>query len=823
MRNYQPTRPGLADTPNPWAQRNFEDISASFYSVKNDLTQIFGQLGGTGISTKAVITNPSFTDRNLIQPLGVGVNGVVLKAPTGSPTSKAWEVRSSADVVQAAIDWTGVISSATWNGVVVGVAYGGTGLSSYTIGDTLYASGATTLAKLGIGSANKILGSNSGATAPEYKAVTVTLAGAVANATTIDCSGRITTTAGHVNVADSFGMNSTISGTDRSMIGRSGTTLEVGQNAGWTGMNLRIASGDFYFYIGADNYLNFSTTAFNIGANTLVSGTFRATGAGTFDTTLSAGATTVTTLTTSGRVGIGGAIVAADTVIITGALGTGADQNGLVVDVSTTVGTPPTGTIRGIYSRISATASGGTTLNCNVIEAAVPVIGASSAITNLRGVYVNAMTGATNNTGIWIEDITGGTLNYAIYTNAGGVRFGGALTLNTLTASLPVFTDASKGLVSNTMTGTGDVMMSANPVTTGTFTGAISNWSGAMALTSTLTVSGTANSQVVFGNITEAAFQTNEILTVSGGVIRTVRYGSASSLNIFRANGTFGSASAVLTGEIVGGTNFFGYGASQYTAATASIYAAATENFTNTAMGTRVIIAVTPNSSTTQATEMTIAATGVSIAHTLTVSGNTDLQSAVTSAGAITFTGTTDSTSVSTGILIVSGGVGIAKALYAAGDCHIVRSNSGGKVQLNVENTDSASGSGAFLRLAVNGTSAGTADPYIHFFNSGIREYAFGMDVTASGQPLVWSHSSTLGSSDLMTLNSSGNLTLTGTALITGVLTLSAVPRFNGTNTTGAGTPLFGTNSPAVTNTNPYTWFQVTTSDGSTGYIPVWK
>lgn len=42
-------------------------------------------------------------------------------------------------------------------------------------------------------------------------------------------------------------------------------------------------------------------------------------------------------------------------------------------------------------------------------------------------------------------------------------------------------------------------------------------------------------------------------------------------------------------------------------------------------------------------------------------------------------------------------------------------------------------------------------------------------------------------------------------------------------NTTGAGTALLGTNSPAVTNTAPYTWLTMTSSDGSTVYIPAWK
>lgn len=42
-------------------------------------------------------------------------------------------------------------------------------------------------------------------------------------------------------------------------------------------------------------------------------------------------------------------------------------------------------------------------------------------------------------------------------------------------------------------------------------------------------------------------------------------------------------------------------------------------------------------------------------------------------------------------------------------------------------------------------------------------------------------------------------------------------------NTTGAGTALLSTNCPAVTASAPFTWFTVITSDGSTGFIPVWK
>lgn len=49
---------------------------------------------------------------------------------------------------QTSITTLGTITSGTWNGATVSPAYGGTGLTSYTAGDLIYASGTTTLATL---------------------------------------------------------------------------------------------------------------------------------------------------------------------------------------------------------------------------------------------------------------------------------------------------------------------------------------------------------------------------------------------------------------------------------------------------------------------------------------------------------------------------------------------------------------------------------------------------------------------------------------------------------------------------------------------------
>lgn len=77
--------------------------------------------------------------------------------------------------------------------------------------------------------------------------------------------------------------------------------------------------------------------------------------------------------------------------------------------------------------------------------------------------------------------LTGGTVS-------GIATFTAQPIMSSLTASLPVFSDGSKGLVSNAMTGTGNVVMSANQTLTGTLTAAIANFSGLVQPQAGLTV-----------------------------------------------------------------------------------------------------------------------------------------------------------------------------------------------------------------------------------------------------------------------------------------------------------------------------------------------
>lgn len=71
----------------------------------------------------------------------------------------------------------GTISTGTWQGTAIAPTYGGTGLSSYTTGDLLYASGASTLAKLSAGTSGQILQANGAGAAPSWTTPTYATTG----------------------------------------------------------------------------------------------------------------------------------------------------------------------------------------------------------------------------------------------------------------------------------------------------------------------------------------------------------------------------------------------------------------------------------------------------------------------------------------------------------------------------------------------------------------------------------------------------------------------------------------------------------------------
>jgi len=85
------------------------------------------------------------TDDSLIVDVNLTVNGTITgAAPAGSLTGTTLK----STVVASSLTSVGTIATGVWNGTTIAVNKGGSGLTSYTAGDLLYATGSTTLAKL---------------------------------------------------------------------------------------------------------------------------------------------------------------------------------------------------------------------------------------------------------------------------------------------------------------------------------------------------------------------------------------------------------------------------------------------------------------------------------------------------------------------------------------------------------------------------------------------------------------------------------------------------------------------------------------------------
>ena len=141
--------------------------------------------------------------------------------------------------------------------------------------------------------------------------------------------------------------------------------------------------------------------------------------------------------------------------------------------------------------------------------------------------------------------------------------------LSSLTASIAVFTDGSKGLVSNAITGTGNVVMSASPTLTGTIGAAALTLSTPLAVpqggtgvatlpsgnvligAGTSDVSSTANISVAQGGTGVASLTANSLL-LGAGTSDVTFAAPGTSGNVLTSNGTVWASAAVaaVTGTV---------------------------------------------------------------------------------------------------------------------------------------------------------------------------------------------------------------------------------------------------------------------------------
>jgi hypothetical protein len=162
----------------------FVQISSSqIYSAGTGLT-----LSGTTFSiTNTGVANGSYGTASSVPTIAINAQGQITSASNTAIAISGNQITSgtvgSAYISGSYTGITGVgtLTAGTWNAGTIGVAYGGTDITSYTAGDLLYASGSTTLSKLTLGTANYVL--TSSGTAPQYVAQSTLSVGSATNAT----------------------------------------------------------------------------------------------------------------------------------------------------------------------------------------------------------------------------------------------------------------------------------------------------------------------------------------------------------------------------------------------------------------------------------------------------------------------------------------------------------------------------------------------------------------------------------------------------------------------------------------------------------------
>ena len=204
---------GTANANTSWVQQTPLPIVMGTTGI------VFAQFGapivyspGTGLTE-----SPAYT-------FNIATTGVVAASYGGAATAVSLSINAQGQVTSAAdvsiaiagsqitsgtvgsayisgsytgITGVGTLTAGTGNATTISPDYGGTGITTYTIGDLIYASGTATISKLALGTSTHVL--VAGAAAPEYVAQSTLSVGSASTATTATNATNVAVTADSAN------------------------------------------------------------------------------------------------------------------------------------------------------------------------------------------------------------------------------------------------------------------------------------------------------------------------------------------------------------------------------------------------------------------------------------------------------------------------------------------------------------------------------------------------------------------------------------------------------------------------------------------------
>lgn len=148
------------------SELNVDDINITLGSVTTptDTTANGGGLTLLGATNKTITWNQGTTDWDFSENLNVAT-GKTFKVNNNVVLS---QTALGSTVLSSSLTSVGTLTSGTWSATAIASNKGGTGFSSYAIGDILYADGAASLAKLAGVAVNNVLISGGIGVAPSW-------------------------------------------------------------------------------------------------------------------------------------------------------------------------------------------------------------------------------------------------------------------------------------------------------------------------------------------------------------------------------------------------------------------------------------------------------------------------------------------------------------------------------------------------------------------------------------------------------------------------------------------------------------------------------